>query len=115
METFSPRPCSAARSLSFSVSGTAALSLLHSSREKRRNGDRSMVSIPPVTTLAEPANRTHLVSPGVVGNKQVVADELFQGARYLPVGMVLERVAEVTAVDLPVPQERTEAGIEHAS
>src|SRR5829696_10400965 len=103
METLSPRPCKATRSPSFNVSGAVARSLLHSPREKRRNGERFATSTPSATPLAEPANRAYLVSPGVVWDEQVVADQFFEGARNLSVGVALSRVAEVPAVVLPVP------------
>ena len=98
----------------FNVSGAGARSLLHSSREKRRNGERRVVSVSRVMSLSEPANRTHLVSPGSIGREKFVTDELLDGAHYLPVGMTFKRVAEVSAVDLAVSEVRTEASVQDA-
>src|SRR5215211_2932334 len=113
MEMLSPKPCKAMRSSSSSVSGVVSRSLPHSPREKRRNGERSITPASSVMLLPELPNRTHLVSPGG-GEEQIVADQLLQGARYLVVGLSFQRVAEVAAVDLPVPQKRAEARVEHA-
>src|SRR5918998_4686032 len=109
METLSPRPCRATRSPSFSVSGAVARSLLHSPREKLRNGERSITSTSSVTPLPELAHRTHPVSPGGVREEQVVADQLLEGARYICVGIALQRVAEIPAGGLPRPHRRTKA------
>jgi hypothetical protein len=46
--------------------------------------------------------------------EEVVADQLFQRPQYPRVGATLKGVAEVFAVDLTVPEEGAEAGVEDA-
>lgn len=41
-------------------------------------------------------------------------DQFLEGFQYLRIGATLEGVAEVLAVDLAVPEERAEAGVEDA-
>ena len=41
-------------------------------------------------------------------------DQLFKSFRYLQIGAVLQRVAEVSAVDLAVGEKGAEAGVEDA-
>jgi hypothetical protein len=68
---------------------------------------------------AEIAYPAHLVAPGgpvsdvTCGYEQVVTDKLFEGAGNLFVRAILQRVAEVLAVDLPVPEEGAQAGVEY--
>jgi hypothetical protein len=65
---------------------------------------------------AEIAHRAHLVAPKgavICGYEQSVTGKLFKGAGNLCVRADFERVAEVLAVDLAVPEEGAQAGVEH--
>ena len=55
-----------------------------------------------------------VVSMGGFRREEVVADQLFEGSRYLGVGATLKGIAEVFAVDLAVTQKGAEARVEDA-
>ena len=54
------------------------------------------------------------VPGGRFRREEVVMDQFLEGFQYLRIGATLEGVAEVLAVDLAVPEERAEAGVEDA-
>ena len=55
-----------------------------------------------------------VVPGGRFRREEVVMDQFLEGSQYLRIGATLEGVAEVLAVDLAVPEERAEAGVEDA-